>query len=386
MTDMVPARHATLAAPPSVVSVFSGGGGLDLGLESAGFRTLVAVEIEKWACATLRANQRKQLGSGREFLAAAHILERDVRTVPGQEILQLAGLEAGELDVLCGGPPCVTFSVAGRREGLANETGMLFESYARLLRVLRPTAFIFENVKGLMSAAADAGGQPGSAWIAVRDRLSAAGYRLSWKVFDAADYGVPQRRERVIVVGLRGHRGPAFEFPPLTHGDPERGDEQTPDRRPWLTVEDAIGDLPSPPTDHSRAEIANHVARRHGPEAQASFAATPPGRRNNSFKRDRLRWDRPSKVIRAQGKLKSDGSGQRNSSHQALHPDEPRQITVRECARLQTFPDWYELPPHFSNGYRVVGDAVPPLLAEVIGRELYRQVFAHEATSSACAA
>src|SRR5207253_4629009 len=97
------------------------------------------------------------------------------------------------------------------------------------------------------------------------------------------------------------------------------------------------------------------------------------GKRNDSYKRDRLRWDRPAKVIRAQGKPKPDGSGQKNSSHQAIHPDEPRQLTVRECARIQTFPDWYVLPKTFVNGYRIVGDAVPVELARILGRALRAQ-------------
>jgi DNA (cytosine-5)-methyltransferase 1 len=360
---------------PTAISVFSGGGGLDLGFERAGYRTLAAIEVEKWACATLRANQGAPLGAGggRRYLADAEILERDVRGVSGAELMRLAGLAPGELDLLCGGPPCVTFSVAGRREGLATETGRLFEAYARLLRVLRPHAFVFENVKGLLSAA-DGKGTPGGAWAAVKSRLQGAGYRIAWTTLDAADYGVPQKRERVIVVGLRGATGAPFAFPKPTHHDPSRPRPLPDLTPPWRTVRDAISDLPSPPLERELAPLPNHVGRRHSPATRASFAATPPGRRNDRFKRDRLEWDRPAKVVRAQGKLKSNGSGQRNSSHQALHPDEPRQITVRECARLQTFPDWYVLPPHFANGYRVVGDAVPPLLAEALGRSLTAQV------------
>ena len=348
--------------------MFSGGGGLDLGLESVGYRTLMTIDVERYACETLRSNQcaRHKLPTGRRYLAETLVIERDVRRVPGSEILRRLGLRPGELDVLCGGPPCVSFSIAGPRQGLAADTGRLFEAYARLLRTLRPRAFIFENVRGLLSAV-DADGVPGGAWATIHGRLESAGYRLSSQVLNAADFGVPQHRERLIVVGLRGRRGSPFEFPRATHAHPNDSLEMR--TEPWKTVREAIGDLPPAPFDSLAAEVRNHVARRHSANTVAAFAATAPGKRNPTFKRDRLRWDKPATVVRAQGKPKRGGGG-RNSSHQALHPEIPRQLTIRECARIQSFPDWYEFPTTFSNGYRVVGDAVPPGLASVIGREL----------------
>src|SRR5439155_1601615 len=165
-----------------------------------------------------------------------------VRDVTGDELLAAARLEPGEATLLAGGPPCVSFSVAGKRDGLQADTGRLFEDYVRLLHDIRPAGLIFENVKGLINAVDESG------------------------------------------------------------------------------------------------------ERRHGEEVVRSFAATPPGKRNGAYKRDRLRWDRPAKVIRAQGKPKPDGSGQRHSSHQSIHPEKHRQLTVRECARIQTFPDWYLFP------------------------------------------
>jgi DNA (cytosine-5)-methyltransferase 1 len=351
-----------------VVSLFSGGGGLDLGLECAGFRTLAAVEMDSWACWTLRTNQKQSvaLPTGRTYLDGADIMERDVRRVAGCELLRRLDLKPGALALVCGGPPCVSFSVAGAREGLTSETGMLFEAYARLLRVLRPRAFVFENVKGLLSATGPKG-EPGGAWPLILARLADAGYRVAWKVLDASDYGVAQHRERLIVVGLRGQRGAPFDFPPPSHGGrdgPQRVD-----------VAAALDGLPAAATPGRHAEVANHVARAHTREVVSSFDRTAQGARNDRYKRDRLRWDRPAKVVRAQGKLKPDGTS-RHSSSQAIHPSEPRQLTVRECARLQSFPDWYVFPPTHCNGYRIVGDAVPPLLAQAVGLELIAQVFA----------
>lgn len=350
----------------SVISLFSGGGGLDLGVERAGFSTRAAVEIERYACQALRVNRERQLAAGtRSFLADAQILEQSVTDTTVSDLTRASGLRPGSAALLVGGPPCVTFSVAGRREGLGAATGRLFEDYVRLLRGVRPAGLIYENVKGLLTAP-DEHGRRGGAFDTIYQALQDAGYALSWRLVNAADYGVPQFRERIIILGLRGSTPPLFPEP--SHYDSERpAPLADPPLLPWRTVADAIGDMPPAVLQGTEPALPNHFARRHGPEVTASFAATPPGQRNPLFKRDRLRWDRPSKVIRAQGKPKADGSGQKNSSHQPLHPDEPRQLTVRECARIQTFPDEYWLPDTFLNGYRIVGDAVPPTLAQALG-------------------
>ena len=361
-----------MANRPAVISLFSGGGGLDLGLELAGFETRVAVDNERYACATLRDNKanRRDLGDGRTFLAEGTILERDVRGISGAELLRVARLRKGEASVVAGGPPCVTFSVAGKREGLMAETGRLFEEYVRIVRVTRPAALLFENVKGLVTAVGE-DGAPGGAFERIYAALEAEGYGLTWRVVNAADYGVPQQRERVTIMGRRGRR--PFVFPEPTHCDPHRKGASA-GLEPWLTVEDAIGDLGDAADASDDTSVSNHRARRHSPETVRLFASTPPGKRNDAYKRDRLRWDRPAKAIRAQGKLKGDGSGQKHSSHQAIHPDEHRQLTVRECARIQTFPDWYVLPQTFVNGYRIVGDAVPVELARIFGASIFVQL------------
>lgn len=354
-----------MSTRPTVVSLFSGAGGLDLGLEMAGFETRACVEWESYACASLRANRDARPvvnEDGDTFLEAAEVLERDVRDVSGAELLRAARLEKGEASLLAGGPPCVTFSVAGRREGLTAETGQLFREYVRLLRAVQPRALIYENVKGLMSAVGS-DGAPGGAFTEVWEAIEAEGYALVPAVINAADYGVPQMRERVILLGLRGDVAPTFPKP--THAERSGSGLE-----PWRTVADAIGDLPPAAEPRTRPDVPNHVARLHSPAVIADLALTPQGARNQKVKRDRLRWDRPSKVIRAQGKPKADGSGQKNSSHQSIHPVEHRQITPRECARIQTFPDWYALPDTFVNAYRLMGDAVPPRLAFVLGTHM----------------
>lgn len=359
----------------TAISLFSGGGGLDLGIARVGFRTRVAVEWERYACETLR--RAKSLGKevgGHRYLDGCEILEGDIRSFDEREILHAARLEPGEADLLVGGPPCVTFSVAGRRAGLQSDVGQLFTDYVRVLTFAQPRAFIFENVKGLLTAPGE-DGQAGGALQAILTALASAGYAITWRVVDAADYGVPQHRHRLLALGVRA--GVPLRFPEATHSDPAKlgllGEAGY--LAPWCTVQDAISDLPFPVPAGERPEIPNHVARRYSLEVVESFAATPPGKRNPRYKRDRLRWDAPAKAIRAQGKPKADGSGQKNSSHQSIHPVEHRQITVRESARIQTFPDWYEFDSTFVNGYRVVGDAVPPRLAEVVAQAVRVQAF-----------
>ncbi len=359
---------------PTAISLFSGGGGLDLGIARAGFRTRVAVEWEKYACQALRRNQESRTSvGGHIYLDGCQVLEGDIRDFSEIEILRSADLVPEQADLLVGGPPCVTFSVAGQREGLQSATGQLFEDYVRVLDYAQPTAFIFENVRGILSAPG-ADGARGGALDEILDALSSAGYALSWRVIDAADYGVPQHRHRLIVIGHRGTK--ALDFPEPTHGNVEAigllGDAGL--LSPWQTVRDAIGDLPEAAPYGEIPDVPNHVARRYSEAVIESFRATEPGKRNPLYKRDRLLWDQPAKTIRAQGKPKANGSGQKNSSHQSLHPDEPRQITVREAARIQTFPDWYEFDKTFVNGYRVVGDAVPPVLGEVIAKSIRGQI------------
>lgn len=363
----------------SAISLFSGGGGFDLGVAEAGFRTRVAVEYEKFACATLRKNQalKKKISDfGHSYLDGCTIIERDIRAVSSGDILQAAHSVPGEIDLLVGGPPCITFSYAGKREGLCSATGLLYEEYIRVLRDTMPRAFIFENVKGMVTAV-DEHGQAGTAFAKILSSLEESGYAITWRVVDAADYGVPQHRQRVIILGRRGPE--PFTFPVPTHYDPQQVSLFTRGALArWRTVRDAIGWLPPAVPHGSTPAVPNHVARTYTPAVIASLAATPPGKRNPMYKRDRLEWDKPAKTIRAQGKPKSNGSGQKNSSHQSIHPDEHRQLTVRESACIQSFPCWYIFDETFVNGYRVVGDAVPPMLARVLAEAVRDQLTADE--------
>jgi DNA (cytosine-5)-methyltransferase 1 len=367
------------------ISLFAGGGGLDLGVAEAGFSTVVAVEWEQYACATLRdAKGLARAVGGHRYLGGATILWDDIRSLSAEEICEAGGVRPAEATLLIGGPPCVTFSVAGKRAGLSHETGQLYEDYVRILRYAQPEAFVFENVKGLLTAP-DSRGTRGGAFSTILRELEHAGYALSWRVVNAADYGVPQHRYRVIILGRRGDV--AIPFPEPTHADPSKiglfGGHGV--QEPWRTVRDAIGDLPPAAPAGEAPAISNHVARSYSESVIESFKATAPGKRNPRYKRDRLQWDEPAKTVRAQGKPKSDGSGQKNSSHQSIHPEEHRQITVREAARIQTFPDWYIFDKTFVNGYRVVGDAVPPALAAVMATAVRAELLDQSPTAAVAA-
>lgn len=363
----------------TAISLFSGGGGFDLGVARAGFRTRVTVDYEHYACETQRANKalRKEVAPGHLYLDGCEILEGDVRTFDSDAILKAARLRKGEADLLIGGPPCVTFSVAGKRMGLQHDMGLLYKEFVRVLRDAQPASFIFENVKGMLSAnGAEGTDGVDGAFETILASLRAEGYNCVWRAVNAADYGIPQHRHRVFIIGMRNGEP---KFPAATHIDPKKRASLNGfgELEKWRTVRDAISDLPSPVKHNETPTVANHRSRLHTEATIQSLAATLPGQRNKSYKRDRLHWDEPAKTIRAQGKLKANGSGQKNSSHQNIHPVEHRQLTVRESARIQTFPDWYVFDDSFVNGYRVVGDAVPPDLAFILAASVRRQLEAN---------
>src|SRR6187402_1620070 len=188
------------------LSLFAGGGGLDLGFHDAGFEIVEAVELEEKYTATLERNS----GAGRQ-LEGTVVRCLDVRKYKPPACL--------EVDFIIGGPPCQTFSAAGRRAsgvwGTDDERGTLFEEYVRLLQDLQPAGFLFENVYGILGA------DGGKAWEQIRAAFEEIGYRLSWRILDSADYGVPQHRERLFIVGAREVD---YRFPRPSHGPDSAGE------------------------------------------------------------------------------------------------------------------------------------------------------------------
>lgn len=235
------------AVPLTAISLFSGAGGMDIGFEEAGFDVRVAVEFDPSCCATLRCNRPDR-----------PVIEGDISKVEVQEILKVARLKPLQASVVFGGPPCQSFSLAGKRLGMDDPRGKLVLEFIRIVRGTLPVAFVMENVKGMMNW------NGGAAMEAIEEELkldvSFEGkkyhYEVSHGVLNAADFGVPQTRERVFIVGNR--IGVTFQFPAPTHGAIANQRTLFDSRKPHLGVWDAIGRLP-PATEPS--ETAKRIAR-----------------------------------------------------------------------------------------------------------------------------
>jgi len=319
---------------PSVVSLFSGAGGLDKGLELAGFKTVFASDLHEEHCATLRKN-----------FPGACVIAGSVTDLSGKSILSRIGRVIGEIDLVAGGPPCQSFSILGKRKSLKDPRGVLVFEFARIVAELRPRAFIFENVKGIITT------NSGRDWEEMKRYFTKkTGYQLYTDVLNAANLGVPQLRERVFIVGLR-EPNDSFRFPSATHAPPDKA--VLLGLRPYLTVRDALGCL---------RDLPNHEKRIHGERVAGRYAKIPPGGRDRIDHTDRLEWDRPSGTVLVGS---SAGGGRPH-----IHPAENRHITVREAARLQSFPDDFVFAGTTTWQYRQVGNAVPPLLAKAVGEKI----------------
>lgn len=338
------------------LSLFSGAGGLDLGFHAAGFRVVEAVEIEAAYCATLRANAEP----GRAF-EGLEVHCKDIREFVTE--LDPARYRDAGIEFIIGGPPCQTFSAAGRRSGgvlgTDDERGQLFKAYCDILEAVEPKGFVFENVYGLPGAN---GGGP---WREIVAAFSELGYTLRAEVLDAADYGVPQHRERLIMVGYRNGE---FEFPLPTHGPDARSD------RPLVSAGEAIEDLQDPDeTFH-----ANHLGGRYG----HLLALVPPGL-NYSFFTQEMGYPEPIFAWRSK-------------FHDFLHKTDPtfpartikakpgkftgpfhwknRHFTAAELKRLQSFPDDYEIRGTYNKVVEQIGNSVPPGLATMVATAVREQL------------
>lgn len=343
---------------PKIVSLYSGAGGLDYGFEAAGYQTAVAVEFDHDCCETLRRNRPSWA-----------VVERSIFEVPTEEILERAGTKPGELDLLIGGPPCQPFSKAGywargdaRR--LSDPRADTLAAYLRVLREARPRAFLLENVEGLAYAGKDEGLQLLLSTIDGINRETKSNYRPNVQVVSAASLGVPQRRERVLVIASRD--GTPFQFPPPTHSD-------QPDLflEPYRAAWDAIGDLtPAPEEDLAPrgkwADLLPSIPEGHNylwhTDRMGGLPLFGWRRRYWSFLL-KLSKRLPSWTILAQP----------GPSIGPFHW-ENRRLSTRELCRLQTFPDDVRIFGGRTSVQRQVGNAVPSLMAEVIARGIGSQL------------
>ena len=332
------------------LSLFSGAGGLDIGFSDIGFDIVASVEIEKKFCETLQYNT----GTGKYF-EHSQVYCSDIRNFTGDNL--------GKIDFIIGGPPCQTFSAAGRRAngvlGTSDSRGVLFKEYVRLLKKLSPVGFLFENVYGIIGAQ---GGEP---WHQILQAFSEIGYNLHYRVIDAADYGVPQHRERLIIVGLK--QG-TFKFPRPTHG-PDSIEEQ-----PFYNAEKALQGVFSNETD-----MENKLSGRYA----HLLDAIPPGL-NYSFYTEKMGHPTPVFAWRSKFSdflykadpntpvrtIKASGGAYTGPLHW-----NNRFFKYEEYKRLQSFPDCYHISGSKQIAVKQIGNSVPPQLARIMAIAVQQQVF-----------
>ena len=326
----------------TTIELFAGAGGLALGVEKAGFHTIGLVEFNKDACETLKKNRPEW-----------NVICDDIANVSNQDLEHLFGIKRRELDLLSGGAPCQSFSYAGKRLGLEDARGTLFYHYAVFLEKLQPKMFLFENVKGLLTH------DGGKTYQIILDIFEKAGYEIQKDVLNAWDYGVAQKRERLITVGIRRDliNKVNFVFP------------QKHEYRPVL--KDVLQNVPE------------SVGVPYGEAKRKIFELVPPGGYWKDIDPDiakaymkscwnmgggrtgilrRLSMDEPSLTV-----LTSPSQKQT----ERCHPLEARPFTVRENARCQSFPDEWEFCGSVMSQYKQVGNAVPVNLAYEVAKQIY---------------
>jgi DNA (cytosine-5)-methyltransferase 1 len=349
------------------IDVFSGVGGLSLGLHRAGFKVVGGFDVDPINVQTYAKN----------FPESAAICA-DVAKLTGGEARRLVGLGTDdEIDLVCGGPPCQGFSLIGKRRTDDPRNQLILE-FARLIAELQPRYFVIENVAGLMA------GQARSFLAQALTVLRRKGYK--WvtpiRILDAKDYGVPQTRKRVIVMGYRSGEAPP-SYPARTRGNvtvrQAIQDLYSLGRRKSLLRTDKFhGRLGSPSSYSRKLRVGQRVSVvltgcqlcSHDSKVVARFRATSPGTSEPVSRFYRLHLGRLAPTLRA-------GTGKEKGSFTAarpIHPTQPRCITVREAARLHSFPDMFEFHGTQWHGFRQVGNSVPPLMALALATEIRRAI------------
>lgn len=335
------------------LELFAGAGGLALGAERAGFSPIALVEIDKDAAATLRTNRPQW-----------NVLNKDIAALSSLDLLDTFQLEEGSLDLLSGGAPCQSFSYAGNRLGLEDARGTLFYHYALFLKQLKPKTFLFENVRGLLTH------DKGRTYRTILNVFAECGYEIKKQVLNAWDYGVAQKRERLITIGVRRDLLPrlSVSFPKkhahkpvlrevLQGVPPSVGTQYSEDKKTLFEL--------VPPGGYWR-DIPENLAK-----AYMKSCWNMGGGRTGILRR--LSYDEPSLTV-----LTSPSQKQT----ERCHPAEARPMNVRENARIQSFPDDWIFCGTVSSQYKQVGNAVPVNLAYEITHEIAKGLEAlHERTS-----
>lgn len=346
----------------NIVDLFAGVGGLSFGFsEMPEFNIVAANEIDKDISVAYTLNH-----------PGVNMLNCDIASITEEKLLDALGGQT--VDIVVGGPPCQSYSTVGKRQ--MDDRANLFLQYKRVLCILKPKAFVFENVVGILSM------DKGRLFDRVQREFEEIGYSLKNKVLDAVNYGVPQHRERVILVGFKGNN--PFEYPEPTHGE---------GLRPYVALKDAFADLPSlrcgekateytgkPDSDFLRfvrgaeESLTEHAAPQNGEHLIRLMQALDDGQSKDDLPEElrpksgypntyaKLWWDRPSTTITRNFACPS--------SSRCIHPRDSRAMSIREGARLQGFPDNYCFYGSASKKRLEIGNAVPPLLSRAIAKQM----------------
>ncbi|CUP05463.1 modification methylase Sau96I [Clostridium baratii] len=336
--SLIDIENVTAKREYNVVELFAGAGGLALGLEQAGFNAKALVEIDKYAAATLRKNRPEW-----------NVIEDDIINVSEEGIKKYFNSDNIEIDLLSGGYPCQAFSYAGHKMGLEDVRGTMFYYYAKVLSELKPKVFLAENVKGLVSH------DNGKTLNTMIDVFSQIGYKVKWKVHSALDYGVAQKRERIIIIGIREDLSKIhdYKFPKEYKYKP--------------TLKDALKDVPESegasypdkkkkildlvPPGGCWVDLPEEIAKEYMGKSYYSGG----GKRGMAR---RISWNEPCLTLTCSPAQKQT---------ERCHPDETRPFTTREYARIQSFPDEWKFEGSMGQVYKQIGNAVPVGLAKAIG-------------------
>ena len=347
-----------------IMDLFAGVGGLSYGFSKLPeFEIVAANEIEKDIATAYKLNH-----------PGVTMLTCDINELTEETLAE--ALKGERIDIVVGGPPCQSYSTLGKRK--LDDRANLFLQYKRILKILKPKAFVFENVVGILSM------DKGKLFKQIQSEFEELGYKLKYKVLNAVDYGVPQQRERVILVGFKEENN--FKYPLPTHGE---------GLKPHVTLRQAIGDLPVLKSGQSSSkyayqanndflhfvrdtsqELTEHSAPKNGKHLIKIMETLKDGQSKNDLPEDmrpksgygntyaKLWWDRPSTTITRNFSCPS--------SSRCIHPRDSRAMSIREGARLQSFPDDYQF--YGSNGMKrlEIGNAVPPLLSVAIAKQMLK--------------
>ena len=318
------------------IELFAGAGGLALGLEQAGIEGLAYVEFNHEACETLRVNRPKW-----------NVIEGDIADVDFSQY-------KGKIDLVSGGAPCQAFSYAGKRLGFGDTRGTLFAEFARCVDEVSPKMFLFENVKGMLNH------DKGRTFKTIKHEFESLGYVVQHKVLNAAYHGVGQKRERLIMIGIRNDLKDVIQF---EYPEPEEE---------WTTLRDVLKNVPDSPfqpySENKRkvmelvppggcwVDLPEDVAKDYMGKSYYSGG----GRRGMAR---RISWDEPSLTLTTSPSQKQT---------ERCHPEETRPFTVREYARIQSFPDDWSFVGSIGEQYKQIGNAVPVELARRLGMQIIK--------------